>query len=338
MAMVTRIRSPHTARLRQRKKRRSRLTWVMVLLCGVFLYGISGVVERLPESGEPELYSGRTVQVYNMETAQLMTLDLEQYLTGVVAAEMPASFDVEALKAQAVAARTFTVSRMANPNPHVTALDSRAQLSTNPQTCQAWISDAEQKKRWDKKYKEYHRKIVQAVSETAGEVLRYDGTLIEPLYHASCGGGRTEDAEEVWGNAKPYLVSVACNHSTDPHTGAQATMSLQQMGQKLGVDGAAAVGNFGDFMQLLSSTASDRVKILRIGNETFSGTQLRSALGLKSSLVSWEIDGDEITFTTNGYGHGVGLCQYGANYYAEQNNSYQQILSRYYPGTQLSKE
>lgn len=77
---------------------------------------------------------------------------------------------------------------------------------------------------------------------------------------------------------------------------------------------------------------------MRIGNETFSGTQLRSALGLKSSLVSWEIDGDEITFTTNGYGHGVGLCQYGANYYAEQNNTYQQILSRYYPGTQLSKE
>ena len=296
------------------------------------------MVERLPESEEPELYSGRTVQVYNMETAQLMTLDLEQYLTGVVAAEMPASFDVEALKAQAVAARTFTVSRMANPNPHVTALDSHAQLSTNPQTCQAWISDAEQKKRWGKNYKDYHRKIVQAVSETAGEVLRYDGVLIEPLYHASCGGGCTEDAEEVWGNAKPYLVSVACNHSTDPHTGAQTTMSLQQMEQKMGVDGVAAVGNFGDFMQLLSSTASDRVKSLRIGNETFSGTQLRSALGLKSSLVSWKIDGDEITFTTNGYGHGVGLCQYGANYYAEQNNTYQQILSRYYPGTQLSKE
>lgn len=180
---------------------------------------------------------------------------------------------------------------------------------------------------------------MQAVSETAGEVLRYDGVLIEPLYHASCGGGCTEDAEEVWGNAKPYLVSVACNHSTDPHTGAQTTMSLQQMEQKMGVDGVAAVGNFGDFMQLLSSTASDRVKSLRIGNETFSGTQLRSALGLKSSLVSWKIDGDEITVYHQWLWAWRGFMPvWQPIIMQEQNNTYQQILSRYYPGTQLSKE
>ena len=87
-----------------------------------------------------------------------MTLDLEQYLVGVVAAEMPASFDVEALKAQAVAARTFTVSRMNHPNPNVTALDARAQLSTSPQTCQAWISEEEQKKRWGKEYKDVYKR------------------------------------------------------------------------------------------------------------------------------------------------------------------------------------
>ena len=85
----------------------------------------------------------------------------------------------------------------------------------------------EQERRWGKQYKAYHRKIVQAVAETAGEVLRYDGALIEPLYHASCGGGRTEDAAEVWGNARPYLVSVECNHPADPHTGQKVTMTLE---------------------------------------------------------------------------------------------------------------
>ena len=335
--MVTRIRSPRTERLRRNKKRRSRLTWLTVALCCIVLYCVAGKIDSLPEP-EPELNSGRTVQVYNMETHKLMALDLEQYLVGVVAAEMPASFDLEALKAQTVAARTFTVSRMSNPNPKVTALDAKAQLSTSPETCQAWISETEQKKRWGKHYKDYHHKIVQAVATTAGEVLRYDGDLIEPLYHASCGGGKTEDAEAVWGNAKPYLVSVACNHPADPHTEQKTTMSLQEMEQKLGVNETAAAGSFGEFMQLLSSTASDRVKQLRVGDKTFSGGQLRSALNLKSALISWTIDGDQITFTTNGYGHGVGLCQYGANYYAQQGDKYQKILTRYYPGTQLSKE
>lgn len=287
---------------------------------------------------EQELHSGKNVQVYNMETDEVMTLDLEQYLVGVVAAEMPAGFDVEALKAQAVAARTFTVSRMNNPNPNVTALDARAQLSTSPQTCQAWISEEEQQKRWGKDYKAYHRKVVQAVGQTAGEVLRYDGTLIEPLYHASCGGGRTEDAQEVWGNAKPYLVSVECGHPDDPHTQQQTTMSLREMEQKLGVSDAVTAGSFGDFMQLISSTASNRVQTVCVGDKMISGTQLRSALGLKSALVSWNISGDSITFTTNGYGHGVGLCQYGANYYAEKGDSYKRILAHYYPGTELCKE
>ena len=335
--MVTRIQSPRTKRLRHKRKRRNRFTWTAIVLCGILLYGVASFTGSLSDT-EPELSSGRTVQVYNMDTEQLMTLDLEQYLTGVVAAEMPASFSEEALKAQAVAARTFTVSRMEHPSPNVTALDSRAQLSTSPETCQAWISAEEQERRWGKQYKAYHRKIVQAVAETAGEVLRYDGTLIEPLYHASCGGGRTEDAAEVWGNARPYLVSVECNHPADPHTGQKVTMTLQDMTQRLGVTGAVPAGSFGDFMQLVASTASNRVKTLRVGGQEFSGAALRSALGLKSSLISWTVSGDKITFTTNGYGHGVGLCQYGANYYAEQGDSYAQILARYYPETQLSKE
>lgn len=311
--------------------------WSAIVLCGVMLYGIAALVEGLPVP-EPELHAGRTVQVYNMETDELMALDLDQYLVGVVAAEMPASFDVEALKAQAVAARTFTVSRMLNPNPNVKALHSLAQLSTSPETCQAWISEDEQKARWGRQYKAYHRKIVQAVADTSGEVLRYNGILIEPLYHASCGGGRTEDAQNVWGNARPYLVSVACNHPNDPHTQTKSSMTLQSMAQKLGLGDAVPAAAAGDYIQLVSSTGSNRVQQIRIGDRLFTGSELRSALQLKSALISWHVSGAEITFVTNGYGHGVGLCQYGANYYAEQGETYQQILSRYYTGAQLSRE
>lgn len=335
--MVTRIKSPRAEQMRRKKKRRSRMTWMAVILCGVVLYGASALLDLLP-APEPELNSGRTVQVYNMETDELMALDLEQYIVGVVAAEMPAGFDIEALKAQAVAARTFTVSRMISPNPNVTALHSLAQLSTSPETCQAWISEEEQKQRWGRQYKTYHRKIVQAVADTAGEVLRYDGMLIEPLYHASCGGGKTEDARYVWGNARPYLVSVDCNHPADPHTQTRTSMTMQSMAQKLGLSGAVPASTSGDYMKLLSSTGTNRVQQIRIGGQTFTGSELRSALNLKSSLISWNISGDEITFITNGYGHGVGLCQYGANYYAEQGNDYRQILSRYYTGAQLSRE
>lgn len=337
MWMVTRIKSPHAEKMRKKKKRRSQMTWLGVILCAALLYGASFLMDLIP-APEPELNSGRTVQVYHMETGQLMALDLEQYLVGVVAAEMPAEFDVEALKAQAVAARTFTVNRMIHPHPNVTALHSLAQLSTSPETCQAWISEEEQKKRWGSQYRKYHRKIVQAVADTAGEVLRYDGLLIEPLYHASCGGTQTEDAQNVWGNAKPYLVSVKCNHASDPHMQTRTSMTLQTMAQRLQLSDAVPAAATGDYIQLLSSTGSNRVSQIRIGNQIFTGGELRSALNLKSSLISWHITGNEITFITNGYGHGVGLCQYGANYYAKQGDDYRQILSRYYTDTQLSQE
>lgn len=335
--MVTRIKSPRIEQQRRRKKQRNRRTWVAILSCCAVLYGAAALFDKIPEP-EPELRTGQTVQVYNVDTEELMTLDLEQYLVGVVAAEMPAGFEIEALKAQAVAARTFTVSRMQNPSPNVTALHSQAQLSTSPETCQAWISEEEQKARWGKQYKTYHHKIGQAVADTTGEVLRYNGELIEPLYHASCGGGRTEDAQAVWGNAKPYLVSVACNHPADPHTQSKTSMTLQTMAQKLGVSDAVPAMASGGYLQLLSSTGSNRVREIRIGEETFTGSQLRTALNLKSTLLSWTMSGDEITFITNGYGHGVGLCQYGANYYAEQGSNYQQILQHYYTGVELSKE
>ena len=275
--------------------------------------------------------SSQMINVYNTETEKLMQLEMETYIAGVVAAEMPASFELDALKAQAVAARTFALKRMNVPNSNVKALHSDAQISTSPTTCQAWISDDEQRERWGKDYTKWHQKIIQAVTETAGEVLCYDGVLIDPVYHASCGGGATESAEYVWGNAKPYLVSVPCNHPADQHSGVTMAISQAELMEKLDLQ-SNAVNVIAE-----ERTPSNRLKTMLVGDNTIRGSELRNALGLKSTLIDWRIVGNQMIVTTNGYGHGAGMCQNGANYYAQLGYNYQQILQHYYRGAVVQK-
>ena len=275
--------------------------------------------------------SSQMINVYNTETEKLMQLEMETYIAGVVAAEMPASFELDALKAQAVAARTFALKRMNIPNSNVKALHSDAQISTSPTTCQAWISDDEQRERWGKDYTKWHQKIIQAVTETAGEVLCYDGVLIDPVYHASCGGGATESAEYVWGNAKPYLVSVPCNHPADQHSGVTMAISQAELMEKLDLQSNAVN------VIVEERTPSNRLKTMLVGDNAIQGSELRNALGLKSTLIDWRIVGNQMIVITYGYGHGAGMCQNGANYYAQLGYNYQQILQHYYRGAVVQK-
>ena len=198
--------------------------------------------------------------------------------------------------------------------------------------------EEEQQRRWGKGYETYHQKVVEAVQTTRGQVLTWQGELAEPLYHASCGGGSTETAVNVWGNHVPYLVSVACNHPQDKHSQEETVFTLQEFSQKVQLENEAAVGSFGEFIAVLSRTAAERVEKIRIGSKIMTGGQLRSLLGLKSSKFTYQIEDDVIIFKTDGYGHGVGMCQHGADYYAEQGYDYQQILAYYYPGTTVEKE
>ena len=171
--------SSYTKQFVERKLRHRRIMLILLVLCilaGV-LYQQGGRVER-------GIMPNQQIRVYHTETDSLMVMDLEMYVVGVVAAEMPASFELDALKAQAVAARTFALNRIRYPNDKVISLHSDAQITTSSTTCQAWISDAMQRERWGSAYNQWHKKIMQAVSETAGEVLYYDETLIEPVYHA----------------------------------------------------------------------------------------------------------------------------------------------------------
>lgn len=344
MPVVVRIQPPQQRRLRHKLRRRMQTLLLCFLVCAGGLYWVSLPPAEREQADRPhpvpvEIQSGKLIRVYHVETATLQEMDLEQYLIGVVAAEMPAGFDEEALKAQAVAARTFAVSRMEHPNTKVTALHPDAQITTSPEICQAWISDEEQKNRWGNHYDTYHNKIAEVVQATAGQVLTYEDQLIEPLYHASCGGQSTEDVKNVWGNAVPYLVSVPCQHGMDKHTQEESVFTLAEFSQKVGLDAdSIPAGSFQDYIQILSSTAANRVREIRIGDTVLTGAKLRNALGLKSTLFTYDISDGKISFRTNGYGHGVGMCQYGADYYAQQGYDYQEILSHYYPGTKLQKE
>ena len=325
--MVKRI-QPLQKTLTKRSVGHNRNIIIILLICASIRCGDYIISEEIIHNKA----SSQMINVYNTETEKLMQLEMETYIAGVVAAEMPASFELDALKAQAVAARTFALKRMNVPNSNIKTLHSDAQISTSPATCQAWISDAEQRKRWGKDYAKWHQKIIQAVTETAGEVLCYDGVLIDPVYHASCGGGATESAEYVWGNAKPYLVSVPCNHPADQHSGVTMAISQAELMEKLDLQ-SNAVNVIAE-----ERTPSNRLKTMLVGDNTIRGSELRNALGLKSTLIDWRIVGNQMIVTTNGYGHGAGMCQNGANYYAQLGYNYQQILQHYYRGAVVQKQ
>ena len=258
-------------------------------------------------------------------------MDTADYLTGVVAAEMPACFAPEALKAQAVAARTY-VMYCAQAGKHDTA-----QVCTDSGCCQAWLSTDELRERWGKDYGTYYDKVRAAVSATAGEYLAYGGAPVFAAFHSSSAGA-TEDSGAVW-NALPYLISVSSPENAESVPGYVSTLELSRLDFR---DSLLSVRPDADlstepekWLGELRRDASGRVETAVIGGKEFAGTELRSLFGLRSTAFTLEYDGELFRFTVTGYGHGVGMSQYGANVMAAGGADYAQILAHYYPGTEL---
>ncbi|WP_420795502.1 stage II sporulation protein D [Desulforamulus aeronauticus] len=282
--------------------------------------------------------SGTTVNMYNHLTNKIQPIPLDDYLVGVVAAEMPASFPAEALKAQAVAARTYIMQRL-SPGGIKNSLHPGADVSSDPREGQAWISREEMEKRWGKiKSLEYYYKIKWAVDNTQGQVITYKSQLIFPAFHASCGGS-TENAEEVWVTSAPYLKGVPCPFCADPNPDRQVTYTLADLDQKLKTNLSAipVSTSKNKVVAITKETNTGRPKEIKLGNKTYSATMLREMLNLRSTRITWTLTDDKITFTTKGYGHGVGLCQYGAKGLAEQGKSYNEILKHYYTGVEITE-
>ena len=253
--------------------------------------------------------------------------DMDAYLVGVVLAEMPASFEPEALKAQAVAARTYTQKAYTTGGKH-----GDGSVCTDSACCQAYISEADYLAQGGTE--EGLEKIRSAVTATSGYVLTYGGELIEATYF-SCSGGSTEDAAAVWGVDFPYLQAVAspgeehAAYYTDT-----VTFTPKQFQAALG---AALPGTPKSWFGTTTFTEGGGVAAMTIGGQSYTGTQLRSLLGLRSTAFTVSCGEDVISITTQGYGHRVGMSQYGADAMAVTGSTYAEILAHYYPGTELSK-
>ncbi len=253
-------------------------------------------------------------------------MDLDTYLVGVVLAEMPASFEQEALKAQSVVARTYTQKAYTTGGKH-----GDGSVCTQSSCCQAYISEQDYLAKGGTQ--ESVDKIRAAVTATSGYVLTYEGALIEATYF-SCSGGATEDAAAVWGTAYPYLRSVASPGEEDAaHYTDSVCFTAKEFQDALGV---SLTGTPASWLGAVTHTAGGGVDTMVIGGQAYQGTELRFRLGLRSTAFEMTASGDTITVTTKGFGHRVGMSQYGADAMAVTGSSYQEILAYYYQGTALT--
>ncbi|APH03407.1 stage II sporulation protein D [Bacillus weihaiensis] len=267
------------------------------------------------------------IPVYRSQLKEIENIPLEEYVVGVVASEMPADFELEALKAQALAARTYITKQMMNEK----ALSApEGSIVTDTQIHQVYKNVEELKKIWGKEYEEKINKITEAVAATQGQILTYDNKPIDALFF-STSNGFTENSEAYWKEEIPYLRSVESTWDEEsPKFYDQKIISVQEFEKKLGV--SIEEGTVGKITEL---TPGKRVAKVEIGGKTFTGKDIREKLELKSSDFTWELKGDSIVIETEGYGHGVGMSQYGANFMAVDGKNYEEIVSYYYKGTEV---
>ncbi|NPV90697.1 MAG: stage II sporulation protein D [Firmicutes bacterium] len=304
---------------------------------------VVSVLESEPLSPPVQIKtSDLMVRVLNVKSGKVETLPLDDYLVGVVAAEMPAVFEPSALAAQAIAARTYTLKRIRQGKSSHPGAD----LCSDPAHCQAWKGNDELWREWGVlHYAGYHRKIAEAVESTRGLVVTYQGELIDPVYHSTCGGA-TENSEDVWVYKVPYLRGVACGYCGGaPHYQDEVTVSWDDLYKKLGLSPAVPVAsgagkskNSGPAtIQAFAHSPTGRIKTLVVGQKRFAGTEIRSRLGLASTRFRWQLNSDGVTFYTQGYGHGVGMCQYGAQGLARAGKTPAEILQYYYQGVEIQR-
>ncbi|WP_019243171.1 MULTISPECIES: stage II sporulation protein D [Bacillus] len=267
------------------------------------------------------------VAVLRSASNQVEKLPLEKYIVGVVAAEMPANFELEALKAQALAARTYIINQMLyGGNNNLNGADV-----TDTVKYQVYTDDAELKKKWGPEYDKNRQKIIKAVLETEGMILAYDNQPILAQFF-STSNGYTENSEDYWKNSYPYLKSV--NSPWDrksPKFLGSKTISVAEFEQKLGVK----INNSQKIGTIEKRTSGDRVATVNFGGKRLTGKQIREKLDLRSTDFEWKRKGNSIIITTKGLGHGVGMSQYGANGMAQEGSSYKQIVQHYYQGINI---
>ena len=268
-------------------------------------------------------FFNKTINIKDNKTNEISNLELEEYVIGVVAAEMPASFNIEALKAQAVAARTYAMYKIENNNKNYDVVTDVSD--------QSYITHEEMKIKWQKDYEKYFEKIKQAVLDTKNLVLKYNNKVIKS-YYFSMSNGYTEDVSLVFGEKRNYLKSVESiyENNTLKNFEVEKEFTKEEICEKLEISCDRL-----EFKNIKRSKTL-RVITLEVNEKEISGTTFRKKLGLRSTDFNINISDNLIKITTKGYGHGVGMSQYGANGMAKAGYNYEEILKYFYQNTEIS--
>lgn len=264
------------------------------------------------------------VRVKQLETGNIIEVPLEEYVVGVVAGEMPITFEIEALKAQAVAARSYVLKKIEqNYKNNYDVVDTVLN--------QVYLDEETLKNKWKDKYQERIQKIKKVVLDTKGEYLTYEGKVIEAFFF-STSSGYTENCEEVFVEALPYLRSVDSHYDEiSPVYETEKIISYNEFCNKLGIKKIPLN------IDITKTTSTGRIKNININGVNFTGNQVTQKLGLKSNYFEIREENNNIVIKTKGFGHGVGMSQYGANGMAKEGYTYKDILNHYYTNIQISK-
>ncbi|WP_449620824.1 stage II sporulation protein D [Robertmurraya sp. Marseille-Q9965] len=304
---------------------------IPTLLVLPFMEKTSGTeAEAAPEVEVDSTQPAVEVAVYRSALEKVEKLPLEEYLVGVVAAEMPADFELEALKAQALSARTYTVDWLMSGSKADLPEGIDADIS-DTENNQVYKNDEELRKQWGKDYSWKISKIKEAVAATSGQILTFEG---DPIYAAffSTSNGYTENSEDYFQEPLPYLKSVESpwDVNTEKFHG-QLVIKVKDFEKKLGVK----LGNSAEVGKIVERTKGNRVAKVDINGKALTGKEVREGLGLKSSDFTWERKGDNVVINTKGNGHGVGMSQFGANGMAQEGKKYDEIVQYYYKGATI---
>ncbi len=305
--------------------------------------GKAAAVEVLPPVPTPatsapveagELDGSRTLRVLQKD-GRVAEMTMADYLWRVVAAEMPASFEPEALRAQAVCARTYCLWKLEAKSHEADGAD----ICADSTCCQAYIDPAEAAERWEDKADGYTAGIAAAVADTDGQILTYEGKPIQAVFFSSS-TQTTEDAAAVWGNSVPYLVPVDSPEGDEvPNYHSTVTLTEKEVRDlvEAAYSGADLSGPPGEWIGDISYTASGRVAQMDVGGVTLSGGAARTLFGLRSACFRVEESDGVFTFSVTGYGHGVGMSQYGANAMAKEGSTWREIVEHYYTGVTIQR-
>ena len=274
-----------------------------------------------------------TIKLLHTKTNEVEEVALDTYLCNVVSAEMPADFEKEALKAQAIVARTYTIYKINNKK------HDNADICDDSTCCQAWISKEDRLARWEENKEEKWNKIEECVNETKGKIITYDNQPINAFFHSNS-GGKTELPVDVWGGGSnmPYLQVVE-TAGEDGYTqyNSEVELTNEEILEKLKEKYSDIQIDFNndEDIKIVEYTSSERVKTIKFGNHEISGTEARSIFGLKSTNFEVTKEDGKIKFTVKGYGHGVGMSQTGADSMAKSGSSAEDIIKHFYVGVEI---